>query len=138
MPVAPKRRTCTSLAECKMNEGDRGRAFTNRRGHALHVPCADVADRKDSGQGRLEEVGESRQPPARRREILLRQVGTGLDETPRIERDTALEPCRAGHRACHYEDVPYVQRLDGLGGLMPPAHTLEGIVALQGSDLRLR
>ena len=38
-----------SFRQRLMNEADRGRAFADCRGHALHVPSADVADGEHAG-----------------------------------------------------------------------------------------
>src|SRR6266849_4291464 len=81
---------------------------------AFHAASANVPDCKDSRDARLEEERRTWQwPPA---EILVIQVGPGLDEALVIERHGALQPFRVRTRAGHREEVADWQRF----GLVRP------------------
>ena len=43
----------------------------------------------------------------RGRQILLREIGSRLDESVGIERDAPVEPLRTGNRPCHEENMSY-------------------------------
>src|SRR2546426_8412911 len=63
-----------------MHRGDRDRSLAHRRCHTLQAPGADVADREDPGETRLEEMGRAPERPACRGQVLRRQIRSRLDE----------------------------------------------------------
>jgi hypothetical protein len=77
-----------------MDEGDGNRSLADRRRDSFDVATSHVADSKDTGQARFEEMRRPGQRPVRGRQIVARQVGPGLDESLGIERNTAIEPDR--------------------------------------------
>src|SRR5438270_13743924 len=97
--------TALSLVQHLMNEGHGNRSFADGRGYALEISTADVADREDARQARFEEVGQPDERPPRGDEIVVRQVGTGLDEAVVIERDAAVEPFRRRHGPGHHDGM---------------------------------
>src|SRR5436309_5145068 len=110
-----------------MDEGDRNRSFTHRRRHALDVAGADVTDGKHSGYGRFKEMRGASERPMGRSEIIVRKVRSGLDEAPRVERDTAIKPARIGYGARHDEDMADFMCLDVSNLAVPPAYALQTI-----------
>ena len=58
------------LGENLMDECYRDRPLADRRGDALDVAAADVADGEDAGQAGFEQVRRAGQRPVRRRQIL--------------------------------------------------------------------
>lgn len=78
-----------------MGEGDRGGAFTHRGRGALHVAAAHVADGEYTGQAGLQEMGRSRQRPARGCQILGREIGARLDEPLRVDGRKSYSKFRA-------------------------------------------
>src|ERR1700687_5255329 len=99
----------TSFGEEAVDELHAAGAFTDRRGDAFHAASANIADREDARDARLEKVRRARQWPAG--EIVGAQVGPRLHESLAIERHGALEP--SGVRTCagHQEQVADRQRL---------------------------
>ena len=79
-----------------VDEGDGDRSFADGRRHTLDVACPHVADREHAGQARFEQMRRARQRPMRGGQVVLGQVGPGLDEPLGIERDAAVEPARVG------------------------------------------
>src|SRR2546427_8580432 len=60
----------TTLFRSLMHRGDRDRSLAHRRCHTLQAPGADVADREDAGETRLEEMGRAPERPACRGQVL--------------------------------------------------------------------
>ena len=81
-----------------MNEGDRDRSLADGGRDALDVAAAHVADRKDARTTRFEQIRRPGQRPPRCRQIVLRQLRTGLDESLVVERDAPFEPARCSAR----------------------------------------
>ena len=73
-----------------MHEGDRDRALADRRRHAFDVAGSDVADGEHAGQAGFEQMGRPRERPVRGGQIVLRQIGPGLDEPLGVERDAPV------------------------------------------------
>src|SRR5690348_12262626 len=67
-----------SPAEYPMDHLDADRSFADRRGHALDVARANVADGEDTQHAGLEQVRATRERPVL--EVLRSQVRPGLDE----------------------------------------------------------
>src|SRR5438309_6104640 len=110
--------------------GDRDRSLAHGRGHALQAPRADVPDREDPGETRLEEMRSTGQRPACGGQILGQEVRSRLDEPLGVECQAAVQPARAGHRARHGEDMPDTVRLDTPVLAVAPGHAPEMTVAL--------
>ena len=73
-----------SLLKDPVHERDGNAAFTHGGGHAFEVAAPDVADREHSGQTRFEEVGGPGEWPLCRRQVVWRQIRSGLDEAFRV------------------------------------------------------
>src|SRR5947207_3169346 len=125
------------LAQHVMNERDRNRALANGRGDALDAARADIADGEDAGPARLEQQRRARQWPAGGSEIVVREIGAGLDETVLVEREASIEPVGVRHGARHHEDVSDLMLLLGAGLRVAPAHRLKRAVTLERDDLRI-
>ena len=69
-----------------------------------------------------EELG---QRPMRGGQIVLRQIGSRLDESFGFECETATKPLCTGNRTRHDKNMPDVVSLDGAGLMVPPAHRFE-------------
>lgn len=80
-----------------MHEGHRNRALTDRERNPLDVSAANVADRKDAGNTRLEQMRRSCEWPMGPGQIIAREIGPGLDKTSWIEREAAGDPPRIGN-----------------------------------------
>src|SRR5882724_10524272 len=124
-------------AEHLMHEGDRDRTLSHRRRHPLDVAGPNVAHGEHAGPAGLEQVWRARERPARRGQLLAREIRARLDEPLRIEHYATIEPPRARHGSGHDEDVLDVVSLD-VSRLIPPAHALELRATLEGLDLRAR
>src|SRR3989475_11953371 len=79
-----------SFGQCPMDELEADRPLADSRRDALDAVRSDVADRKDAGAARLHQVRRALQPPGR--EILLRQIRAGPDESFAVERDAIRQP----------------------------------------------
>src|SRR5256714_15451635 len=75
--------------------------------------------------------------PLRGGEVVTREIGTGLYESLRVQRDTTIEPFRGRRGACHDEDVLDVMTL-GRIVVRLPLDTLEVSVAFERRYLRAR
>ena len=95
-----------------MDEGNRDRTLADGRRNTFDIAAPDVADCEHSGQTRFEEMGSPGERPMRGGQIFLRQIRPRLDESFRVERDTATEPVGARNRAGHDENVADVVGLD--------------------------
>ena len=67
-------------------------------------------------------------------QIVLRQIGSRLDEPFGIERDAPIKPLGAGNGTGHEKDVSYVVGLDAAGLIVAPAHPFEMVTPFQGHD----
>src|SRR6266550_175872 len=124
------------LVQYLMYRSDRDRPLAHGRCHPFQAPGADVAHREDPGATRLEQMGSAGERPPRGGQLLGRQVRSRLDEPVVVEREAAVQPAGARHRARHGEDVPDAVRLDASALVIAPAHALEVAVALEAHDLR--
>src|SRR5437879_1899957 len=120
-----------------MHRGDRDRSLAHGRGHALQASSADVADREYPRQTRLEEMGRALERPACSSQIFGQEIRSRLDEPLGVEREAAVQPARAGHRARHGEDVPDGVWLDAPGRVVTPADAFEVTVPLEAHELRV-
>src|SRR6266850_2201089 len=91
-----------------MDECDRDRAFADCGCHTLDVAAANVPDREDAWETRLEKMRLPLEGPPCGVEVLRRKIGSGLDEAVVVERHAVVEPFRRRHRSGHHEDVPDV------------------------------
>src|SRR5713101_7728166 len=108
-------------------------ALTDRRCDAFHAAGANVPDCKDARDARLEKERRTWQwPPA---EILVIQVGPGLDEALVIERHGAFQPFRVRTRAGHREEVADWQRFGLVRPCVADLHALEVPISLEPHDL---
>src|SRR5436309_1270838 len=73
--------------------------------------------------------------PFRSRELLGREVRSGLHKSLVIKGNTSIEPARVGVRPGHHEDVADVVRLDVAGSLVAPPDPLEPSVPFQANNL---
>ena len=64
------------------------RPFAHGRGDTFHALGPDIADRKDSGKARFEQIRSAMERPA------VLNLGAGLDEALCVERETTLKPFR--------------------------------------------
>src|SRR5207249_11896202 len=119
------------LMEHLMDKSHGHRSFSDSRRDAFDVAAAYVADGEDSGPIRLQQVRRPRQRPGGCRQILLRQVRTGLDESARVEHDAAIEPAGIGDGTSHDEDVSDAMRLDDACPAIAPLDAIEMPLALQ-------
>lgn len=117
-----------------MDEGHRDRPLAHCGGDPFDIAGPDVADSEHSGQTRFQEMGSPRKWPMRGGQILLRQIGSRLDEPVGIERDAPVEPLCAGHGTGHEKDVSYVVGLRAAGLIVAPAHPFEMMTPFQGHD----
>src|SRR5438445_12511825 len=125
------------LVQHLVHSGDRDRSLAHGGCHALQAPGADVADREHPGETRLEQMGSAGERPARGGQVLRQQVRSRLDEPLGVEREAAVQPACAGHRARHGEDMPEAVCLDTSALVVAPAHPLEVTVPLEARDLRV-
>src|SRR5215210_8075293 len=130
--------TATSLAEHLVYEGDRDRSLADSRRDTLHVSASYVADGEHPRQARLEQMRRPAERPVRGREVVGRQVRSGLDEALGVERHTAVQPAGGGIRTRHEEHVPDRLRLGLSAARVAPGHALEMIATFQRHDLRER
>src|SRR5437870_8338702 len=86
-----------SFGEHAVHELDADGALADRRCDAFHAAGANVADREDARDARLEKEWRAWKRPSD--EILATQVGPGLDEALAVERHGALQPFRVRDRA---------------------------------------
>src|SRR6266550_3281604 len=117
------------LVQHLMYRSDRDRPLAHGRCHALQAPGPDVAHREDPGATRLEQMGSAGERPPRGGQLLGRQVRSRLDESLGVEREAAVQPARARHRARHGEDMPDAVRLDASGRICASPGRPESIVA---------
>src|ERR1700686_4260482 len=121
-----------------MNKGDGNRTFPDGGRHPLEVAAPHVADREDSGTIRFQQIRRPRQWPSACRQVLWRQVRTGLDEPAPVECDAPIEPARIRHGARHHEHMSDVMRLSDAGAAVEPPDAIEMPVAVQRYELRSR
>jgi hypothetical protein len=143
-PGSPARAGCSRnmlilplLVEHLMDKGNRDRPLAHGRRHALDVSSPDVPYREHTRQTRFEEKRGPGRRPMRGGQVVLRQIRSRPDEPFRIERNTPIEPLRAGNGAGHDEDVPDFVGFDAPDLIVPPANSLKMALALQGYDLRI-
>ena len=79
-----------------MYEGHRDRPLAHCGGDPFDIAAPDIADREHSGQTGFEEMGSPGERPMRSSQILLRQIGSCLDEPFGIERDAPSSHCVLG------------------------------------------
>src|SRR5438105_13463857 len=102
-PAARAGGASASFGQRPMDELDADRPLADGRRDALDAVRSDVADSKDAGAARLQQVRRALQPPGR--EILLRQIGAGLDESFAIERDAIRQPTGVRAGSGHEEEM---------------------------------
>src|SRR6476646_6783398 len=133
-PQSPAPQAKPLVLQHTVDEGDHDRAFADRRRHPFDAAAANVAYRKHARQAGLQGIRWARQRPARRVEIVRRQIATGLDEALVVERDTALEPLGVWYRTHHHEDMTDVAPAGAAIG-MPPLHTTQMAIAVECDHL---
>src|SRR5689334_7928229 len=104
-----------------MNERDSDGAFADGGGHPFDIATSHIAGREDPRLTRFEQMRRPGQRPLRLCEIVACEIGTGLDESLLVERETAREPARVRHGAGHHEYLLNRVRLDLAGALVAPA-----------------
>src|SRR5260370_26045574 len=119
-----------------MYRRDRDRAFADGRRDTLRAPAAHVANREDTRQTRLEEMGWATQRPLRGPQLVRGQRRSRLDESLRIERQASGEPLRARLRPGHRENMPDVLLLHGSAPPGTPCDALHMTVSFEAHDLR--
>src|SRR4029453_2456407 len=122
------------LLQRPVHEGNRDGPLAHCGRHALDIPSADVTHREHSGQTRFEKMGRPGGGPMRGPQVLLRQMGSLLDESFCIECDAPLEPLRTRNCPCHEENMPYVVGVGVAGLIVAPAHPFEMITPFEGHD----
>src|SRR5438874_12257210 len=75
-----------------------------------------------------------RQRPLRGLQFFMRKIGSGLDESTRVESQTSLQPFRARRSACHDEDVLDIMTL-GKPAVSSPFNALELSIPLEFRQL---
>src|SRR6185437_2154536 len=114
------------------------RAFSNRRGNALHVARTYISHGKHSRKTGFEQKRPTRQRPARRHQIAWKQIYARLDESFFVERQTARKPGRVRIRSRHQENVPDVAGLQAASLIVTALHAVQAVSSLQSNDLRVR
>ena len=69
-------------------------------------------------------------------QILLRQIGSRLDEPFGIERDAPVEPLCVGNGTGHEKDVADVVGFGAAGLMVAPAHPFEMVTSLPAPRFR--
>ena len=72
-------------------------SFAHCRGDTFHALSPDVANRENSGKARFKQIRGPVQRPA------VLNLGTGLNESLCVERETTSKPFRVGIGAGHHE-----------------------------------
>ncbi len=67
----------------------------------------------------------------------MQEVRARLDETIRVENDTAIEPARIGCCAGHNEYMADVMRVNAFRLVVPPLHALEMPGSFELCDFRV-
>ena len=80
------------LDEHPVHELDADGPLADGGGDALHVAAARIADGEDAGKAGLEQMRRTRERPARGREIVRREIGSGPRVPPRASRTARVPP----------------------------------------------
>src|SRR5260370_15963554 len=125
------------LGQRVVDKRNRDRPFTDCRCHAFEAAAANVTHGEHARKRGFEQMGCAVERPPGSGEIFLRQVPSGLDETFRIERDTAIQPTGVGFGPRHQKYVPNILTRYRARAVAPP-HTLKMSVSLKSHDLGSR
>src|ERR1700741_3870935 len=120
-----------------MDKRNRDRPLTDCRCHAFDTAAPNVAHGEHPWKRSFEQIRGAVGRPSASGEISLRQVPSGLDETLRIERDTAIQPTgvRVGPRHQEYV-LEVVTRYRTRA--VAPLHTLKMFGSLKIHDFCFR
>src|SRR5215472_3469299 len=121
-----------------MNERNCNRSVTDGGCNPLDAPATHVSNRENPWHTGLEQVWRTGEGPVGRGQIFWGQIGTGLDEPLRVERNAVIEPVGIRHSAGHKEEVPDLVLLDLAGSTISPLNGVEVIVSFQGHDFCVR
>lgn len=122
------------FVQCLMDEGYRNRSLADCRGDPFNVRGPDVADGEHTGQTGFKEMGSPGERPMSGGQILLREIGSCLDEALGIKRDTLFEPTGVGNGTHHEKDVSYVMELGAAGLMVAPSHSFEMLIPFETDD----
>src|SRR5437867_3276791 len=114
-----------------MYKGHRYRSLAHCRGDPFDIAGPDVADGEHAGQTGFEEMGSSGERPMSGGQILLREIGSCLDEALGIKRNAPVEPPGVGNGTHHEKDVSYVVGLGAAGVMVAPAHSFEMLIPFE-------
>lgn len=117
-----------------MYEGHRNRALAHRRGDPFDIAGPDVADREHTGQTGFKQLGSPGERPMSGGQILLREIGSGFNESLGIKHDALAEPLGVGNGTHHEKDVSDVVRFGVAGLMVAPPHSFEMLIPFQGDD----
>src|SRR4029077_20371548 len=125
---------CELLGQRAVDKRNSDRPFTDCRCHAFDAAAPNVTHGEHARKRGFEQMRGAVERPSGGGEIFFCQVPSGLDETFRVERDTAIQPTgvRVGPR--HQEYVPKVVTGYRARAVAPP-HTLKMFVSLKSHDL---
>src|SRR6058998_3099845 len=108
-----------------MHKGNRDRSLSDRRCDSLDVTRANIADSEHSRQTCFEQIRPAGKWPVCAREIFLREIWPGPDETIAIEDDTTAQPGRVRQSPGHDKNMPEVMGFNVLGFLITAVHALQ-------------
>src|SRR4029077_18181160 len=117
-----------------MDKRNRDRPFTDCRCHAFDAAAPNVTHGEHAWKRGFERMRYAVERPSGSGELFLRQVPSGLDETLRIERDTAIQPTGVRFGPRHVEYVLKIVTGYRAGAVAPP-DTLKMFVSLKSHDL---